>query len=199
MPRKCKLCGKKTKRNGNIFCSRPCYDSYRSSIGSKRISRECSTCGKHFFVQPNQIKKNGGKYCSYFCLNHRDGRGKKYRRVCVRCGESYDAPVDRRFKYCSAKCMNKRVGELAPGWKGGRSVNERGYVIVLVHNHPRAHNNKIYEHTIVAEKILGRYMLPDEVVHHRNGNKGDNRTSNIQIMTRSEHMKLHGGGEWKPE
>ena len=47
------------------------------------------------------------------------------------------------------------------------------------------------EHRVVAEHILGRQLRPDEVVHHKNGVKTDNRVENLRVMKRKEHSKLH--------
>jgi hypothetical protein len=47
------------------------------------------------------------------------------------------------------------------------------------------------EHRLVMEAYIGRKLSSDEVVHHINGDKADNRVENLVIMTRSEHTKLH--------
>jgi len=48
-----------------------------------------------------------------------------------------------------------------------------------------------HEHRIVAEKIIGRKLRSDEVVHHIDGNKHNNKPENLMIMSQSEHIKLH--------
>ena len=46
-------------------------------------------------------------------------------------------------------------------------------------------------HRVVAEQMLNRELLPGEIVHHKDGDKWNNHPSNLQVMTQSEHMKLH--------
>lgn len=49
-----------------------------------------------------------------------------------------------------------------------------------------------HEHRVVAEQILGRPLLPGEIVHHRDHDKTNNDPSNLEVMTQSDHIRLHG-------
>ena len=47
------------------------------------------------------------------------------------------------------------------------------------------------EHRMVVEEVLGIQLRPDQVVHHINGDKTDNRIENLQVMDLDEHTRLH--------
>lgn len=51
----------------------------------------------------------------------------------------------------------------------------------------------VYEHVLVAEHMLGRKLSDDEVVHHLDGDRGNNHPSNLLVLLRSQHVRLH---EW---
>ena len=51
----------------------------------------------------------------------------------------------------------------------------------------------IYEHIIVAEEFLGRSLTCNEVVHHLDCDRSNNRIENLIVLDRSQHVKLH---EW---
>lgn len=50
---------------------------------------------------------------------------------------------------------------------------------------------QIRTHRHVMQEYLGRELKSNELVHHKNGNKFDNRIENLEIVSRSEHMKMH--------
>lgn len=78
-------------------------------------------------------------------------------------------------------------------WKGGRQLDKDGYVIIRNTNHPY-HNKHGYvqEHRLIMEAHIGRYLLPEEVVHHINGIRSDNRIENLMLFScNGEHLKFH--------
>ena len=80
-----------------------------------------------------------------------------------------------------------------PNWKGGRTITSHGYVLIKSPNHPHADmRGYIYEHRLVMEKMLGRYLNLNEIVHHKNGNGLDNSPENIELAESvAEHKFYH--------
>lgn len=78
-------------------------------------------------------------------------------------------------------------------WKGGRTYHTSGYVLIYCPEHPRAkcNNGHVFEHILVMEKHLGRYLLEGEIIHHKNEIRDDNRIENLEMTNRIEHIKHH--------
>lgn len=78
-----------------------------------------------------------------------------------------------------------------PKWKGGRTISPLGYVQISAPNHPnKSSRGYVFEHRLVVEKSLGRYLTSEEIVHHLNGRKTDNRLENLAVVSRHNHDKL---------
>lgn len=63
-----------------------------------------------------------------------------------------------------------------------------GYIFVKAPNHPNVNGQGyVQEHRLVMEEMLGRYLGPNEIVHHINGIKDDNRQENLKMVTQRNH------------
>ena len=117
------------------------------------------------------------------------------KRNCKNCDKSFKARrcdvLRGKMKFCSRSCGNK--GPHNGRWKGGRSATKKGYIKVFSPDHPRRdYKNQVYEHRIVVEKHIGRYLKVQEVVHHINEIKSDNRIENLILFSNeTEHRKHH--------
>lgn len=78
-------------------------------------------------------------------------------------------------------------------WNEGLRYHSNGYKQLYMPNHPNAIEGRyVYEHRFVMEQQIGRFLETNEHVHHINGNKADNRVKNLQLLSNSEHHRLHG-------
>lgn len=78
-------------------------------------------------------------------------------------------------------------------WNVQKIVSKGEYNYAVVPEHPnRTKNDYVLEHRVIMENHLGRLLNEDEVVHHINGDKKDNRLDNLEVLSRKEHAKLHG-------
>ena len=87
------------------------------------------------------------------------------------------------------------TGDKHPNWKGGRYINTDGYVFIYSPTHPnKTKAGHVMEHWLVMEQAIGRYLKPDEVVHHKDSNPQTNDISNLELTVQPKHASLHNTG-----
>lgn len=77
-------------------------------------------------------------------------------------------------------------------WDVEETYDRGDYVMAKLPNHPAANDcGYILLHRVIVENNIGRLLTAEEVVHHINHDRKDNRIENLQVMTQSEHASLH--------
>lgn len=115
---------------------------------------------------------------------------------CPKCGKQVVRPTGEgnRLTACSQSCS--QLGVTRGAYK--ESVIISGYEYVYKPTHPNAmKSGYVAKHRLVLEKKLGRFLNKNEVAHHKNENKLDNRPENIELMTFSEHSSFHAKEKWR--
>lgn len=148
------------------LCSSKCWYKYYEIHG--KVSKICPVC-ENIFHGPN-------KTCSPAC-------GYKYVRqnnplrndLCSECGKSLEDKKPGAI-YCSKICASKNKKNTNLRYKDGDKIKtSHGYLKLKI-------DGKWYlEHRYVIEQSIGRKLHKEERVHHKNGDRSDNRLENLEL------------------
>lgn len=173
------------------FCSQACVGASRKSVlKTEWVQIACVQCRAMFAVTPSRAKSGRRKYCSKVCHN-------RAHNVPSRRGVRH---TDEARAKMSTATSGTQIREKSSQWKGGRYVDTAGYAHVMVAALPAeqasvaaALTKRLYvlEHRLVASLSLNRPVTADEVVHHVNGVKTDNRPENLFVISRKAHSAQH--------
>lgn len=120
-------------------------------------------------------KRKNKEYCSLY--------------ECPNCKKEIIRPTGEgnRLTACSQSCA-----ETIKVKRGRNLLLIGGYYYRYIPEHPKSSKmGYVAEHRHVMENKIGRYLEKDEVVHHINENKLDNNIENLELLTVSQHSRLH--------
>lgn len=122
-------------------------------------------------------------------------------RTCTVCGSKFnrkkypsgvlEAPTEfRKRKYCSRECYHTTInGSGNPSYKDGfKRGHDGGYL---------RFSNDRYVHRATVEEHIGRGLTGDEHVHHIDGDVENNAIENLEIVTNSNHRRLHCATQYR--
>lgn len=183
----CKVCGttiNNTNYNsalGKNYCSWSCYETFKEQNATPNC--KCVICNTEMYLKPSRIKRiKNGITCSKECSS-------KLKTIYMTGENNHQFGMK---------------GKLNASFIGEKRINQYGYVMIYLPNHPKSDESGRYrEHRYVIEQsvnynddyfdiINNQKVLKDCFIpHHINGIKTDNREENLVVITRSEHTSLH--------
>lgn len=98
-----------------------------------------------------------------------------YPCICSNCKKPFEGFLKKSL-FCSIKCKNIF----------NEKCNNNPYIYSA-----KDYKDNIWEHRNIAERTIGRKLNTDEIVHHLDCNPSNNTLTNLVVLSRKNHGKLH--------
>ena len=158
---------------------------------SFRLNELCCTLDHPVYTSRGWVKAGDLKIGDKILANGKPTDG------CIHCGRidvEMTGPQAAKYKGYCKDCYH----HLRSSYKGIKEIWVGDYKLLVgtdLQDHPSyytGHRNGVYEHVLIMEKKIGRYLKPEEVVHHIDGNPRNNHPDNLYLCkNQSEHAKIH--------
>lgn len=151
--------------------------------------KTCEVCHQDF-----EPKAHNAKYCpacrhEAYRAHNRQNERNLYRHPCPIC----NILIDRKSILCQ-RCWIKKRGDRYKGLNRQRTgphkqyTKAQGYIKQYCPDHPYCDNHGfVLQHRLVVEAEIERYLEREEIIHHLNGVRDDNRLQNLMIVKARSH------------
>ena len=165
----------------------PSIIALRAREFRERHQHPCIDCGK-------PVSKHNAIRCKSCAAKIYNAARRIPYPLCIDCGKTLTTRKGIRCLECWRKFSKIRSISL----ETGKFLSSQGYVMVRSVEHPRARSHGyVLEHILVLEEKLGRHLADDEIGHHLNGKRDDNRPENLVALTKSGHRRQELGELYK--
>ena len=153
-------------------------------LSANQVELVCEQCGKVFVVYISTFLHNACRYCCPRCARLAKTRPWIITR-CETCGREIKSREEGR-RFCCVACRT-------PFLKTGGVIVAQGYIYILNHEHHLANSKGYVKRSyLIMEQKLGRLLRREEIVHHVNEVRSDDRPENLQLFaSAAEHTHFH--------
>lgn len=175
----CDFCGKTFERkNSKVkernYCSRACLGKANAERYRLQSIKTCNNCGKDFEYSGHHKSRNNHFFCCVACGY--EFRTTKVYVPCDWCGTPVirkRSEVERnKHNFCDMDCYQDFINFENAGARNQRIGGKTIY-------------------RILAEQKTGKTLTEKENVHHIDGNHANHSSDNLQVVSASEHSRIH--------